>query len=108
MHMFHWFLFRQQGGFSREGGIFVDGIYRCYLATASVTPSTNATAASTISTMTSSTLKQTKYAGVSHGKIEPNKMPTGNEGRDIFENETTEGNGPGKWLLNWILRRCQE
>ena len=74
-------------------------------STASVTPSTNATAASTISTMTSSTLKQTKYAGVSHGKIEPNEMPTGNEGRDIFENETTEGNGPGKWLLNWNFEK---
>ena len=68
-------------------------------STASVTPSKNATAASTISTMTSSTLKQTKYAGV------PNEMPTVNEGRDIFENETTEGNGPGKWLLNWNFEK---
>ena len=72
---------------------------------ASVTPSTNATAASTISSMTSSTLRQTKYEGVSHGEIEPNEMPTGNEGRDIFENLSSEGNGPGKWLLNYSFEK---
>ena len=64
---------------------------------ASVTPSTNATAVSTISSMTSSTLRPAIYAGFSHGKIEPNEIPTGNEGKDIFKNVITEGNRPGVW-----------
>ena len=66
----------------------------------STTPSTDATAASTISSMTLSTLKPTTYVGVRHGKIEPNKIPTGKEGKDVFEYEANMGNGLGNWLLN--------
>ena len=71
--------------------------------TVSVTPSTTDTAASTISLITSATLRQSKYAGVSHGEITPNDMPTGNEGKDIFEKVESEGNGPGKWMLSWSM-----
>ena len=71
----------------------------------SVTLLTNATATSTISSMTSSTLRQPRYAGVAHGNIEPNEVPTGNEGRNIFDETTSEGNGPGRWLLNWSFEK---
>ena len=61
-----------------------------------VTPSLSTTATSTISSITSPTLRQATFAGVSHGRIEPIEMPTGNEGKDIFAGTPSEGNGPGK------------
>ena len=69
------------------------------------TPSMASTAESTISSMTSSTLRPTKYAGVSHGTIDPNEMPTGSEGKDIFGDVAAEGTGPGKHLLNFSFEK---
>ena len=73
--------------------------------TVSVILSTAETAASTISSIMSATLWQSKYAGVSHGEIAPNEMPTGNEGKDIFEKVESEGNSPGKWMLSWSMEK---